>query len=168
MLVSASAANVRFTRLRGAIESLGGLVGARSAVRRALYRRLRELSLRLGEGPARERLGQALRRATKLPGALAAEQGGESKTPGSVHGASARDYLRQRYQEIDAEYVPRRYGGPVHLIWPETDPEPVERAAQYWGKLSPSVVLRRVPGNHTTCLTKHVDALAEQIRACLG
>lgn len=168
VLVSASAANVRFTRLRGAIESLGGLVGARSAVRRALYRRLRELSLRLGEGPARERLGQALRRATKLPGALAALLGGESKTPGSVHGASARDYLRQRYQEIDAEYVPRRYGGPVHLIWPETDPEPVERAAQYWGKLSPSVVLRRVPGNHTTCLTKHVDALAEQIRACLG
>jgi acyl-CoA synthetase (AMP-forming)/AMP-acid ligase II/thioesterase domain-containing protein/acyl carrier protein len=36
-----------------------------------------------------------------------------------------------------------------------------------WGKVAAEVKVVSVPGNHITCITKHVDILAERLQACL-
>jgi hypothetical protein len=52
-------------------------------------------------------------------------------------------------------------------LWPAEDIERF-RAARWWSKVARQVNFRLVPGSHATSLTRHVDALAHEIRRCLG
>jgi thioesterase domain-containing protein len=56
----------------------------------------------------------------------------------------------------------RRWGG--HRL------DPAGRQADPtlgWGKVAAEVKVVSVPGNHITCITEHVDILAERLQACL-
>jgi aspartate racemase len=71
------------------------------------------------------------------------------------------------YQQACSAYVPRRYNGPVHVLWP--DETPLRDGAAGWGSVMTRVKLVQVPGGHFTSLQgENLLALAEKIRLCLA
>lgn len=75
-----------------------------------------------------------------------------------------RDALGGLYRRAIATYRPARYAGRVVVL----------RAADAgregdggWGRVADRLTAHVVPGDHLTCLTTHVAALAERLRACL-
>jgi len=85
----------------------------------------------------------------------------------------AADYVRAAaqppdvaaYRSIVRAYVPGRYRGRVTVLVPEQ--RRGGRADLWWSAVARDVDVRRVPGDHLTALTVHVEALAAQIGASL-
>ena len=69
------------------------------------------------------------------------------------------------YRSIVRAYVPGRYRGRVTVLVPEQ--RRGGRADLWWSVVARDVDVRRVPGDHLTALTVHVEALAAQIGASL-
>ncbi len=83
---------------------------------------------------------------------------------------AARARLRAHYLRADALYVPGPYAGPVTLLWPTDAPgESADEVVAWWRQVASEVTLRSVPGDGTTCLTRHLSdlaaALVEGLRA---
>lgn len=84
----------------------------------------------------------------------------------SVLGNHSR--LRRAYLRIDHLYLPSRYDGSVVLLWPkENREETLTDLMSFWKQVCEEVDLRQIPGSNNTCLTKHVDTLAQAIEAAL-
>lgn len=75
---------------------------------------------------------------------------------------------RDAFQLVSRAYVPGPYTERVTILWAENDSwnRPV-LLAEVWREAGAQVDLRIVPGNHVTCLTRHVDVLADEIRMSL-
>ncbi|HSE96695.1 MAG TPA: hypothetical protein VLD57_00405, partial [Blastocatellia bacterium] len=141
----------------------------------AVRSRMSDVKRILRDGAAR--FGKARGRA------LAVERKSKEASSGEAHiedAASDRDGSRgfqrvirwditSKYNRIMDGYVPRRYGGRISLFWPdEAEPEGDGDPLMGWGKVAAGGVdLYRIAGKHLTCITRHVDVLAEQMNACL-
>lgn len=72
------------------------------------------------------------------------------------------------YRRILAAHVPRKYRGPLTIIWPKDDPMSQRKdTTAGWRRVAPSVEVRTIPGDHFTAVTKYWRELAEQIRQAL-
>jgi thioesterase domain-containing protein/acyl carrier protein len=92
---------------------------------------------------------------------------GSTSSPSPSALSELRARTREVYRRLDRDYTPAAYPGCITVLWPA---EEIERfqAARWWSKVARQVNFRLVPGSHATSLTRHVDALAHEIRRCLG
>jgi amino acid adenylation domain-containing protein len=163
ILISASASNGRYRRLRSATDRLAW-IGVRARLRRALFLRLRQISMSLqGRSPA-ERLGYVMRKLSRIPGLLGEIHGFTETATSGVQAGGFSDL----YHQIDDEYVPGPHFGPLILITGEDDPEPPDEMAACWRRLGADVELHRLPGTHQDALTENMQLLAEALRAALA
>lgn len=85
----------------------------------------------------------------------------------SISGNQAR--LRREYIRIDRLCFPSRYDGSIVLLWPQENREELlSDLKSYWEQVCGEVELRLIPGDNKTCLTKHVESLAQALNAVLG
>jgi thioesterase domain-containing protein len=73
-----------------------------------------------------------------------------------------------RYVSILKNYLPKPYAGRVVLLrtkWLESD-YPTDRTVG-WGKLAAQLEVHELPGDHYTCVTEHLEVVAERIGRCL-
>jgi amino acid adenylation domain-containing protein len=81
--------------------------------------------------------------------------------------AAGNDPLRS-YSRAMNSYVTRSYSGRVVLFWPIEEPTSnSEDPSMGWGGAVHNIEVRRVPGDHTTCIRDHVRTLADQMKVCL-
>ena len=82
-----------------------------------------------------------------------------------------RAYARRfdAYKRVLMTYRPGPYGGPVVLLWPESQDPQLHPGdpTQGWGAVAQAVEVRPVPGDHLSCVTTHVDVVAAELRRCL-
>ena len=74
------------------------------------------------------------------------------------------------YIKAIADYVPQAYPGRVTLFWGSEGAGPQEKAydpTKGWGEVAAEVEVHSIPGGHLTCVTKHIQALAECLRSSL-
>jgi amino acid adenylation domain-containing protein len=122
------------------------------------YGRLRRLVRRLGGKTSRPDFTQ--RRTSPLRGSVLDEQA-ELLLPYTTE-------VRQRVGLAYASYVPRRYDGRVVLLWPAEDRIPLPGDPTHgWRAYVPNIEVYTVPGGHFTCVTQHIEAVAEHLKRCL-
>ncbi len=161
----------RLRFLRAAITGLGGLRGLGPAEQSEAFLTWRYRVLRLGE-LWRQGFGSLIAFGLgKIAGHVRRR---ETDTPTPVPAATgpADDERFRRigraYRRIVEQYIPGRYAGRVTLI------SSLEGAASQssdptlgWRKVAADVNVVSVPGNHLTCLTEHMDIVAERLQDCL-
>jgi amino acid adenylation domain-containing protein len=172
--VGASASNARpaWRWLRRLLRSITALRGYRPDQQRYWLMELHELLTQLDGMTPRQRAAFALSSPRRILWLVRSASAGVPAVDPGPEGAPGtpqerRAHLRRTYLGLDAEYVPRRYEGPVTLLWPSEDPAGADEAARWWRRVAPRVDVRVVPGTHATCLTAHVGASAEVLRGCL-
>jgi amino acid adenylation domain-containing protein len=178
VLVGASAANVRYRRLRRRMRFLGELVQWHPQTETYVFRRVRDFfAHQEGMSPVK-RFAHVLRKtriatrelvrlASRLGGGATAEVEG-GLDPGELSPRGYREGIWEIYQRLDREYVPQEYGGRVVVLWPEEDPTPASTVVDEWKRVAPGAQLRPIRGDHTTSLTRHVATLADTVSACLS
>jgi hypothetical protein len=77
----------------------------------------------------------------------------------------ASEGFERAYRRVLEAYVPRRYPGPVTVLVPAD--ERAQQGDSGWSRVAVRTTLREVPGDHLTCLTRHVDGLGAVLRECL-
>ena len=88
---------------------------------------------------------------------------GEASQKKAVGNDPERSYSRA----MDS-YVTRSYSGRVVLFWPIEEPtRNPEDPSMGWGGAVRNIEVRRVPGDHGTCIRDHVRTLADQMKVCL-
>jgi aspartate racemase len=86
-------------------------------------------------------------------------------TPAEVR----RREINESYERAMAGYVPRKYAGRMTLLQPaEWMQQPLDDPMFGWADLAATVDVRTVPGGHLTCITDHVEELADCLRDCLN
>jgi len=70
-----------------------------------------------------------------------------------------------RYRDAIKKYAPAPYPGRVVVLRPEQHPDP--RPAMGWTAYALEARSVPVPGDHHSVLTRHLEATAAQVRACL-
>jgi amino acid adenylation domain-containing protein len=169
ILVGASAMNARWRLTAGPIGALGWWM------RRGPADRFDEFLTRVHSwdslpvsGRARLLLGMATRFARRLlPRPRRPALGDTPPSPRVAPGRASRvselrARTRQAYRRLDRDYTPGPYLGRVVVLWPGEDLERFQ-AARWWKAVARDVHFQVVPGDHTTSLTRHVDALAAAI-----
>jgi amino acid adenylation domain-containing protein len=116
---------------------------------------------------ARLLLGRVRKTARRLAARSRPPRMGGTGSPPPSALSELRARTREVYRRLDRDYTPAAYPGCVTVLWPAEDIERF-RAARWWSKVARQVNFRFVPGSHATSLTRHVDALAHEIRRCLG
>ncbi|HET7748424.1 MAG TPA: AMP-binding protein [Terriglobales bacterium] len=92
--------------------------------------------------------------------------------------APAASNARSGFEEKQAEYtfhfrrlvrgyVAQPYSAPITLLVSEGRTGAHSDPTLGWGKVSPQVDFHMVPGDHHTCLTRHLNTVAEILRSCL-
>ena len=76
--------------------------------------------------------------------------------------------LRTIYQRIMASYVPPRLAARIVCLTAAGSSRAVEFDWKPWRRLSRSVTARITPGDHLSCLTTHVEGLAQNLRETLS
>ncbi len=72
--------------------------------------------------------------------------------------------LRRMYQQIDRHYFPEAYRGSAVVLWPQASPwESLSDARYWWERICPKIEFGEIPGHNVTCLTRHVDTLAQAL-----
>ncbi|HKW66423.1 MAG TPA: AMP-binding protein [Terriglobales bacterium] len=72
------------------------------------------------------------------------------------------------FRRLVRGYVARRYNAPITLLVSEARTGSDVDPTLGWSKVSPQVDVHTVPGNHHTCLTRHLNAVAEILRSSLA
>jgi thioesterase domain-containing protein len=81
---------------------------------------------------------------------------------------AARRKLTDSYNRIMDCYVPQTYDSRLTLFWPDEAPaEEFNDPTMGWRKVASVVDVRAIRGAHLTCITRHVEVLAQQLRECL-
>jgi len=73
------------------------------------------------------------------------------------------------YLRVMLAYRPGRFGGRTVLLWPEGEAgqgHPGD-STHGWGAVAPHLEIRAIPGGHLSCVTTHVDAVADELRRAL-
>ena len=71
------------------------------------------------------------------------------------------------FRRLVRGYVAQPYSGPITLLVSEGRTGSRADATLGWRKVSPRLELHQVPGDHHTCVTRHLDTVAEILRARL-
>jgi len=123
------------------------------------------------------RLAVATRLATRLlSGELVSEK---PWTDEPLHAIAAEDDLMTAYRRAVASYVRRPYSGRVAVLWPSDVPvntlggSPLPWAnapdpSLGWRRVAPDVEVHQLPGDYTTSITRHVQMLADRLKASLA
>jgi amino acid adenylation domain-containing protein len=160
-LVYVSATNTRLGTAQSLIRSFDRLFGIGPEKQLEHFLFLRSRLSRLSE-LSRGRASSTGRRSAgpELP----ARQGGSEGIQRVI-----RWDITAKYDTIMDGYVPRRYGGRISLFWPEeAEPECGDDPTMGWRKVAGGgVELYKIAGKHLTCITRHVDVLADRLNACL-
>ena len=173
VLLGASARNVRFRGLAALAETVGRIGGLPPPARRRAFERLRDFVLHQDGLPLLARLRFALDKlgVLRAEAVRIARARGDAADPMLEAGAPALDGHRERifdsYQRLDRVYVPRRYRGRASVLWPRDDPSPMHAEAQAWRRVFDDLEVVDIPGDHNSCLTRHVRALAGAIQRVL-
>ncbi|HEX6137581.1 MAG TPA: AMP-binding protein [Casimicrobiaceae bacterium] len=173
VLLGASARNVRFRRLAALVETAGRIGGLSARARGYAFGRLRDFALHQEGLPVTKRLRFAL---GKL-GVLRSEARRVARTRGDDAdamldaGAPAldgrREHIFESYLQLDRGYVPGRFRGRASVLWPREDASPAHVEARSWSRVVGSLDLIEIPGDHNSCLTRHVRDLAAAIQRVL-
>jgi thioesterase domain-containing protein len=79
--------------------------------------------------------------------------------------ADDRDWLISAYHWVLTSYVPKRYRGRVSLFLTDETIEQTPFVPKQWRKAAPQTRIERIPGRHLSCITTHLAAVAEKLRA---
>ncbi len=121
------------------------------------FGRLRSFTTMLEGRPLRERISLAWDKATNLTAAPLRRARGKPTRP-------RRDDVYSRYFRAVMGYVPRYFSGRVVLFWPADEPcRHVDDPTHGWIGFAGSVEVFTVPGDHSTIITDHIDAIAAQL-----
>ena len=193
VLLCASVSNaLRFRFLRNFVDCLSDVenLEAEGRLNRFLTYRARLLRIReiknyyrtrisdFSRLPARERLSlvreKSLTAGSNLVRSLVSitnvdAQDGKQESHDHISAVDAhRERVSAAYAKAVLGYVPRQYHGKVTVLWPAELPlEEPEDPTAGWSKVAASVELLRVPGGHITCVTSHVEHVANALRVCL-
>lgn len=87
-----------------------------------------------------------------------------------AEGSADRAYeLIAIYRRLVAAHVPRRFDGPLTVVWSRDDPTYASRTPDGgWRSLARSVEARTIGGDHLTCVTRHWEELAAELARALG
>ncbi|HEX2188168.1 MAG TPA: hypothetical protein VHG51_04685 [Longimicrobiaceae bacterium] len=134
---------------------------------RDFHRELREQAARGVRGLttfARAKAGSALHRLARRGAA-----GGPAPTaaPAPQPDASRRAPRLRHMRRAVGSYLPGRYGGRVTLIWGGEAPPPGWDPTAGWGRVAREVEIVHVPGDHDTCVSVHLEELAEKVSGLL-
>jgi oxalate---CoA ligase len=75
---------------------------------------------------------------------------------------------RKIYQRLMANYTPPRLEARILCLTAQGSSRAVEFDWKPWQRLSPAVTTAVIPGTHISCLTTHVDVLAQSLRKALA
>jgi thioesterase domain-containing protein len=90
----------------------------------------------------------------------------EPGDPPSVStGNGGRDWLLGAYHWILTSYIPKRYHGPVTLFLTDDHFEQTPFILKQWQKAAPQTRVERIPGRHLSCITTHLETIAQKISA---
>jgi hypothetical protein len=128
----------------------------------------------IADGSRSDRMAMAARLARRfVSGALVSEQpwAGEPVQPPATD-----DDLMTVYRRAVASYVRRRYSGRVTMLWPREVPVNTLGGAPLtwvsapdpslgWRKVAAAIEVHELPGDYTTSITRHVQILANRMKA---
>ena len=170
VIVDAAATTTRYALLDRPVEAIGRLAqwDARRRASASLdlhYHVARWYdALRLGR---RDQVSLALQTGRRVARRVRAVAGRRAPTDAATLEARGRALLKD-YWMVRRRYSPRPYDGDIVLLWPAAHKTGhSDDATQGWAALARRVDVRAIPGTHETCTTKHIDALADCLRACL-
>jgi amino acid adenylation domain-containing protein len=75
--------------------------------------------------------------------------------------------ITEAYRAAMIGYHPAPFSGRVTLLWPEEEPMRIEAPHDEtvgWGSVASEVVIRRLPGNHSTCISDYPQETASRLR----
>jgi thioesterase domain-containing protein len=145
------------------LHRLAAVRGLTSQEARACFIRARRYTVSLGQRiqRSRVRLGRLCRREgdawMKLTTMIRnCFSGPKARSTHSFH---------EIYDRAVAAYVPGVYSGRVILFRSNSD-EGLPRDL-WWGLVAAGVEIHDIPGDHATSITRHIQILGEELRACL-
>jgi len=172
VMIDASASNLRYQRFASspvlkAVANINATLGEQLFldIRKGLeWWRRHEGHRRLGLG-----LDLLSRRVRSLFRARAPHRDGDSLDPEQRSVGSHWATLRERYQRIDRLYFATPYEGPLVLLWPQESPtESLSEVRTWWERICPQIEFHEIPGTNVTCLTRHVENLAQVLKAAIS
>ncbi len=114
----------------------------------------------LRRAPASQLAGWGLGRVRRLFGRLTRKTD-VAAAPGGPRQIRRHDpVLWESVVQAVIVYVPRAYGGSVSLLLP---PELSPQTAKGWGRFVRHVEVVKIPGDHRTCVTSHVETLGSAL-----
>jgi thioesterase domain-containing protein/acyl carrier protein len=182
VLIHASARKARLRRIfRHIIRRVGALVPLTPEQELGALLSLRYFVNGLEESRGGTKLSFVLNKARKAlaRAAMSLADGFNKRAGGALagdasEGVSPKSYSRHsaeltlRYYRATHDYVPQKYRGRVTLFWPEEESAGLtDDPTKGWGRVAEEVLVHSVPGNHLTSVTRHHQAVAEQLRVCL-
>jgi len=172
VIVDAAATTTRYALLDRPVEAIGRLAqwDARRRASASLdlhYHVARWYdALRLGRRDQVSLALQAGRRVARRARGVVARRDAVASDAATLEARSwalLKDYWLARQG-----YSPRPYDGDIVLLWPEGHKTAHGAdATQGWAALARRVDVRAIPGTHETCITEHIGALSDCLRACL-
>ena len=186
-VIYASAINARFRSLKRLLSIYGRMTGLDDEEQIDNFIRMRSRALSLLETwrrqlarPLHTTLLKASRRLTRVVKRLLSDnQQPQRESPiriaetaseemASSRRTVARQKLTDSYNRAMDGYVPQRFNSRVTLFWPTEAPaEEFDDPTMGWRRVTRAVEVRPIAGAHLTCITRHVDVLAGQLRECL-
>ncbi|MDQ3255227.1 MAG: amino acid adenylation domain-containing protein [Acidobacteriota bacterium] len=74
----------------------------------------------------------------------------------------------EAYVKASVIYFPQAYAGPLTLLLPcDSEVNSADDPTAGWGRVASEMVVHSIPGDHVTCVTRHVKVLAEHLNSCL-
>jgi len=140
---------------------------------RARLKRLANLSAREQAAYVKEKLRKSLGVVTGLARLEVRERLADGRPTAASTGKPTfpedrHDRLVRIYARVMNSYKIRRYEGSITILWARDEPaQGPDGPARAWRKTSSRLEIHHVPGAHLTCITTHVRALADRLRACL-
>jgi hypothetical protein len=179
VVLIAAAADVRLRWLRPLLDQLAGGLGLSETETAGYFGRVRYLVDRLAMAGLRRKIGIATASAVTLAGELLARLGGARRSPFTRtpipadtandvrvgDGLLSEETYARHFSAVMA-YVPPVFPGRVLAFWP-TQEGPRQRGDPTlgWGGLIEHVDVVRVPGDHHTIVTRHIELIAREIQA---
>ncbi len=157
LILIAARPELRYARLRALGDRLVSMLGLPPALGADLFARTRAVLLSLDERPAREQAGLLVEKMRKLVGAGLDRV---RRRPSRLLGGGTFD----RYYRAVMGYLPGPYAGRIVLVWPADEPgDHGADPTMGWGRVAPAVDVHTLPGDHSTIVSRHTDAIAARL-----
>ena len=171
VMVDTAAPSRGFRTLRRASSMLARLRGNFDSVWKELQWRTRYYRGRIGvlrRASARTQIDYAWRTLMGIAQPLAAAQDGPpARGGGALDLSVGSDFTESRrvHRRAIQRYVPPSYTGPVVLF--RAEQLPAYRPDLGWSRLLPRLEVAVIPGDHHTCITRHVATFGARLNAVL-